>query len=79
MTEIIEVDFIYESLKESLKDWYKKYYQADVYHIVRNKHLFVLDRFYDPQRFKNCTDIGEERKRFLDEIYMYLEHYCLND
>lgn len=79
MGQVIEIDFMYESLKESLKDWYKNYYQADVYQIVRNKHLFVLDRCYDPQRFKNCADIGEERKKFLDEIYMRLEHYYMND
>jgi hypothetical protein len=79
MAEIVEIDFMYQSLKDSLKDWYKKYYYADVYNIVRNKHIFILNRMYDPERFKNCENIGLERRKFLDEIYMLLEHYYMND
>lgn len=65
---IIAHDFAYESMFNSIVDWYKKYY---IWHDRDHRmgiHLEVFMQEYEQPRFSDYKSIGPERDKFLIEI-----------
>ena len=71
--EVIYIDFVLSSIINSVEKWYRKYYQGDVNDITLKAHVHYIINFYKRERFMNHDTIGEERRKYLEEIDLYVQ------
>jgi len=70
---IIYVDFVLSSLINDIEKWYKAYYQGDTYNMALKSHIHYIINFYDRKRFSDHNTLGEERRKYLEEIDLYIQ------
>jgi hypothetical protein len=74
MGTVIKKDFFLITLIIGVSKWYDAWYQGNIISMKR-LHINTLLLYYDPSRFKNCSNLYEERMNFLSEVHdmVYLE------
>lgn len=70
---VIYTDFVLLSLVNAIEEWYRKYYHNDSYNLMVKAHVAHIIRFYNKKRFSDHTTIGEERRKYLEEIDLYVQ------
>jgi hypothetical protein len=69
---IIEKDIFLIILIQDVSKWYDKLYEDRKYkgnlHVRKSLHIEKLLSYYDPNRFRKCSNLCEERSKFLIEI-----------
>jgi hypothetical protein len=60
------MDFLLRKLIRDVTWFYDQYYMGDP--CVKCIHLVFLEEMFDPERFKNTTDLAAERVTFLTEV-----------
>ena len=60
------MDFLLRKLIRDVTSFYNQYYRGDP--CVKCIHLVFLEEMFDPERFKNTSDLAAERVAFLTEV-----------
>jgi hypothetical protein len=64
---VVRKDIFLITLIQDISKWYDKWYKGNLV-AMKKLHINTLLSNYDPDRFKKCNNLCEERKKFLAEI-----------
>ena len=71
--EVVYIDFVLASMINSVEKWYKEYYQGDINDTALKAHVQYIINFYRRERFSDHDTIGQERRKYLEEIDLYIQ------
>lgn len=64
---VIRKDIFLITLTRDVSEWYDKWYMGNL-KAVKTLHLRILLENYDPDRFRHCDNLHNERIIFLIEV-----------